>query len=499
MTTPTNRYCEVLGIERPDLAKVKGHRDANTYSLLLVALLERGEGMTLDEVAERFEEAGVAPREAARKALSRCKPNRTPVVRDGETYELDPHDDELGLWVFRLGLRPPKVPFVRPTVEETKASVPPPTTPVTVAELEEAFRGQSLTALSQQRLAMAVLEAHGKAMTPEEVVAFIRGLSPHTWMTPDSKKFSAPSSPVRVEADGRWALAAGPEVLLGMRHVVRDRLVMVRKWASYRTPVAEAEERYRAWERQRAENALRIEAQSRVIVHGFPRSAPRAVVLVDTEELRLESFREDELETVRTRLEGYDVIAGLDVRAQLRGLGFDPGARRLADLGAPQKSLRTVPRGKTWKLTTELFVRASCGISRPFGDEATLRKNLDAGKWPAVLRRLEEDAKSLVAMHRYARLHHALRIRVGSVDDMIPCGWVESDAISVNGLLRAALARGAQVEFVAGKAPPWDEPWADARRGDVEPLGHWFSLFEEAGYSIDLRDLQALRIVGTVH
>ena len=42
-----NPYCRILGITVPNLASVKDHREANTYSLLIVALLERGEPMTL--------------------------------------------------------------------------------------------------------------------------------------------------------------------------------------------------------------------------------------------------------------------------------------------------------------------------------------------------------------------------------------------------------------------------------------------------------------------
>lgn len=103
-----NEWCRVLGIEAPKLEAVARHREANTFALLLVALLERGEPMTLDDVAARFEEAGIAERARARQSLARCKPGRPPVYRDGEQYHLDPHDDELDLWAFRLGLRPPR-------------------------------------------------------------------------------------------------------------------------------------------------------------------------------------------------------------------------------------------------------------------------------------------------------------------------------------------------------------------------------------------------------
>jgi len=64
-------------LEVPRLEAVARHREANTYSLLIVALLERGESMTLDEVAERFEAAGIADRGRALLSLQRCEPEAT--------------------------------------------------------------------------------------------------------------------------------------------------------------------------------------------------------------------------------------------------------------------------------------------------------------------------------------------------------------------------------------------------------------------------------------
>jgi hypothetical protein len=56
-----NRYCERFGIQVPRLEVAKNSPDASYYSLLIVALLERGEPITLAEAAQRFEAAGVAP------------------------------------------------------------------------------------------------------------------------------------------------------------------------------------------------------------------------------------------------------------------------------------------------------------------------------------------------------------------------------------------------------------------------------------------------------
>lgn len=59
--------------------------DASYYSLLLVALIERGEPMTLADVAVRFAAAGIAPTPGeALASLKRCKPARAPVYRDGD-------------------------------------------------------------------------------------------------------------------------------------------------------------------------------------------------------------------------------------------------------------------------------------------------------------------------------------------------------------------------------------------------------------------------------
>ncbi len=99
MTAP-HLWCQILGITPPRLEAVKNHREANTFTLLIVALLERQELMTLAEVAERFEAAGIAPRAP-----------RAPVYRDGDRYGLDPYDDLLRLYTLMLDLRtPPPAP-----------------------------------------------------------------------------------------------------------------------------------------------------------------------------------------------------------------------------------------------------------------------------------------------------------------------------------------------------------------------------------------------------
>jgi len=83
----TTDWCQTLGIKPPKLEAVAGHREANTFALLLVALLERGEPMTLADVAARFEEAGIAERPRALFSLQRCQPGRPPVYREGDLLD----------------------------------------------------------------------------------------------------------------------------------------------------------------------------------------------------------------------------------------------------------------------------------------------------------------------------------------------------------------------------------------------------------------------------
>ena len=139
MTNTSNAYCAVLGIPVPRIEDARTSSDANYYGLLLVALLERGGPLTLEEAASRFEEAGVAPAGEALASLKRCKPARPPIYRDGKQYSLDPHDDETDLWAFRLGLSPARaVPF-----HVVRLDSGPPRTlgqPLTVPELDEAWR-----------------------------------------------------------------------------------------------------------------------------------------------------------------------------------------------------------------------------------------------------------------------------------------------------------------------------------------------------------------------
>ena len=493
-----NRYCEVLGINVPSLAQVRDHREAITYSLLIVALLERGDAMTLREVAERFEAAGVAPVERALASLKRCQPARAPLYRDGDHYALDPHDHEADLWAFRLGLRPPRV-SAPPAVRPGPVPLPGLDEPLTVAELDEAFTEANLYALSVQRLALAVLDALGEPKKPEDLVAFVGARTQWHLLTPASAKFKRPGSAVIVRPDGRWEIGTDQEKLISARKAVRDRIAMVRRWASMRTDPAQVKANLKAADERRTAHADQLASLSRVLVHAFPAKEPGAVTLVDVSRREIETFPREAYDAARARIDSYDVIAAVNVRSLLRALAIDPGEQRLAELGPPQKSKKIGEHGRTLKITTAMLIQGSCGIAQPFGDEKRMLAYLSEGRTAQFRRRLEADAWSLFALYEYGRLHGAVRLRWRNLDEMIAAPWVHHDEKGLYDLMRQAQERSLVLEVVCGRAPGWTEPRTRTILCRVvrDPDGYDMFLVDKGGFVVDERDVQLARLAET--
>jgi hypothetical protein len=491
-----NTYCDVLSITVPTLDAAKEAKRANTYALLIVALLERGEPMTLEQVAERFEQAHVAPAADALESLKRCRPARPPVYRDGDLYALDPYDDDLDLWVFRLGLRPPKVPkltLVKPEPEP----LPDPTVPLTKEELAEAFRDDYLGGnWSAQRLAISVLDAHGSPMPGLRVVASLNQLTTQHVLREKSAAHWGRGAPVRADEDGMWALDKQHPHVLSAREAVRDRIEVSRRYQAIRSTPAEIAAAQRRWEQKRKQHAAELAELRRVIVHTFPAKRPEAAVLLDVGQRELSTFVAAEIEGIDARLADYDVIGALDVRPTLKGLGFNPGKRRLAELGPPQKSRRLNQSGRTLKITTAMLISGSCGISKPLADPKKLRGYLDGGQVTRLRRRLEADAKALFAYYQYGLLQGAVRLRWGFVDEMLLAPWKHSDEIGLYELIREAQETDSEIEIIVGSAPGWAEPWSRAKRCHVIRETQWDSiLVGDDGYVVDEREVQAARLV----
>lgn len=452
--------------------------------------------MTLEEVAARFAAAGIAPTaEQALASLKRCKPARAPIYRDGNLYALDPHDDEVSFWLFRLGLRPARVAPLQP-VAQAYGPLPSTDHPVTVAALDEAWRDGVPNSWSAQRVAVAVLDAHASAMSDSDVMAFVSARSRWSPLRAESAQFWR-SGAIVIREDGLWKLDRAHDAVRSTREAVRDRVSDARRWAEMRPDPVAMEAQRKLVERERSAHARRLAVMRRVLVYAFPAKRPQALALVDVEKREVTTFLDDEMALAIARLADYEIIGAMDVRALLRTLAVDPGERRLAELGPPQKTRQIDRRGRTLSITTALLVQGSCGTSRPFGDERTMQEYLRSGAVTKFRRRLEADAKSVYALYQYGRLHGCVRLRWGFLDEMLPAPWVHRDESTLYDLLKQAHERGVALEVVAGSAPGWADPWSRVQRAHVA-TDAWNSpslLVDAEGYEIPRTEVQLARLV----
>ena len=500
----TNLYCEPLGIEVPVLERVVGSRSPvdgrapSLFHLMVVALLERGAPMTLEEITARLQAAGAGPQGRLLASLKKSRPAREPVFRDGDRYGLDPYSDDLDLMVFVLGLRPARVK-AEPPPPMLFPPRPPPEQALSVAELAEAWRGASLHSWSQQRIVLAVLDAHAGAMWPAEVVAFVAKLTEWHSVSVRAEYFQQRAAAVQVDEEGRWTMMPGRAEIVAMRKAVRDRIETVRRYARPDPSVWEASRREA--EKRRAAKAAELSELRRVVVHGFPLAAPVAVILIDVGERQVACFAGDEVASVRNRLAGYDVIAGLELRPRLRGLGFDPGIRRLAELGPPQQSITINDRGGSLKLKPDMLVRGSCGVSRGLSRADALQRLVDLGRIAKLAALLESDARLLCGLYQYGRTHGAVRIRRGQVDAMLAVPWVHRDEESFRDVMRKAHDLDVEVEAVVGATPDLDAPWSRAATFTTVqwPTKYDIALVDEDGFTVDDRDVQIARLAATIH
>lgn len=140
-------------------------------------------------------------------------------------------------------------------------------------------------------------------------------------------------------------------------------------------------------------------------------------------------------------------------------------------------------------------------MSKPFGDETKLAEYLARGELTRLRQRLEADVKSLYALYEYGRLHGAVRLRWGSLDERLSAQWVHHDEPGRYELKRSALAMKVPLEIVVESAPWWGDPRARARLAYVEQdaKGWRTWLVDEYGIPIDEADVQRARLTVALH
>ena len=302
---------------------------------------------------------------------------------------------------------------------------------------------------------------------------------------------------IRIRSDGMWEMDLEHKAVLSARTAVRKRLENIRRQDAERPDPEEIRANILVWERRREVHAVELAKLRRVILHGFPAKNPMAVVLLDVGAHEISMYLGPELDEARARLAAYDVIGALQPRALLKALGFDLGERQVADLSPPQKSKQLNNRGRKLTITTAMLIQGSCGISSPLGEQKKLCEYLRQGQTTRLRRRLEADAKSLFALYQYGRLHGAVRLRWGFLDEMIRVPWVHRDEGTLYSLMRRASEKDQAIEAIIGSAPDWTEPWARAQLCHIgkDTSGNRLYLIDEEGNPIDERDVQLVDLV----
>jgi hypothetical protein len=236
-----NAFCDHLGIAPPSLIGFAATGMPNYLDILVVALLERGGPMTLDEVVAAVARLSTTPPDRIRISLQKAWAGRAPVVKDADgRFTLDLESRHMRRILVRLGLQAPPPP---PPGPPERGSPPP-------EELKACFWRGCPSNVSGVRLAAAVLDAMNRPMFPQEILGVVREWT-DGWLPPPEPSPYQPTKSLVVRLDdGRLTLArTRTDDLHKMRQKVRE-LARPRLGR-----IAEAE-----WYRKRAEERQRDEA-----------------------------------------------------------------------------------------------------------------------------------------------------------------------------------------------------------------------------------------------
>jgi hypothetical protein len=350
------------------------------------------------------------------------------------------------------------------------------------------------------RPAAAVLEAFGSPKSIGDVKAILERLMPGgPWLSPETVA-SWRTTLIAADPCGRLQLNADSPDLPRLRQAIRrlSQPVLTGRlreahWAARHAEIDRINEQI---ERKEELEAARLR---RAVLRVVPaRGNVQAASLLDVGTRTIRTMIGDELAALPTLLGTFDIVAGIAVRDALIALGLDADRWKLVDLAPPQKTITINRRGRKLRLTEELILRSTTGISQPLGDPARIAAYLARGERGRLTRRLESDVKALHALYRFGILHRSVRVRWGFLDVMIAArDWAHPGDLSVYAVLRRAAELQAPVDIVTGSAPGWADPWARARRVRVVALfdRQRIAVVRDgsAEYQIALDEIQDLR------
>lgn len=500
MAGDDNFYCARLNVPVPRVDDFVGRRDVKLFHLLVVTLLEHGSPMTIEAIAQRLTQAGV---EAATGdlvySLKKAWHGMSAVYGEADgRMGLNLSSSDLDLLLLRLELRAPRG---RPApAEPSEPEAVSEDLPLTEAEIRWAFGGQNIHSVSPQRQAGAVLDLRGEPMKLEDVEAYLTSLTPHRQRLSGADTRRWTRSYVRMDAEGKlWLDRTSPDVPAlrrAIRKLARPRQVEEARKKHWEQVSRQHElESARQWE-QAQQAAAHLQ---RAVLRVLPDRGPAAAAaLLDVGAHTIQTFVGDELASLRTALERFDLVAALGVRETLRALDVpDPDRFRLVDLSPPQKTRRLNRQGRTLAIIPAMLITSTTGISRPLSEPAKIAAYLASGDISKLRRRIESDVKALLAFYNYGRLHGAVRLRWGFLDEMLTVDWAVPGDPCLYEILRACQTAGTPVELVSGTAPGWSDPWSRAQGGTIVSLDFQSVVIQDGlqRSSLPRDEIQAVRPV----
>jgi hypothetical protein len=498
-----NRYCRRLRLAVPDLDTAVRSSDVTIAQLMALAVLEAGGPLTLEAIAERLGRLALPPRLQAAGHLASLRKawhGQPPLVRDaaGRLFYLDllSHHD-IRYLAYVAGCF--GVPFARP--EPAVFQPPPDSVPLSQAEVQAAFHDRTLYGWSSVRRAAAMLEAGaGGPQSLDALNAGLTALSDHGAGIDERALRSWKSDLVSTGPDGLLHLNAASRDLPALRRAIRKmaapRLRQQAEtersgaWRAERKVVRDEEEQHAMAEARRARRAL----VHIVTVDGLPRAA--AVIDGATGAQRL--FLDASMEDLPAHLDGFDFLAGVDIRASLRAVGVDPDRWWLAELRPTQRTFRP-PDRRPVAVRLSSIVHATTGVGGVPADVAVWKRLLAGRSKSPAAGRLGAEAQALFALYQFGALHGGVRVRRRPDERLLPVSWSLSGDPDFEAFVKASIRRWVPVDIVVGPATGLAEPWAGARTVTIVERDLHMLFVRDGGdvRALDPADVHAIRLSGT--
>jgi hypothetical protein len=495
-----NRYCERLGVPPPDLTAAVTRRDVRLAHLIVLALLEAGEPLSFDAIAERLERLPLSPRLGGanlRASLRKAWHGQPPIVRDpvDGLYYLDVlagfeirHTPGVGPGGAAAWAHAEPDPAVAPRAD---------TDPLTDEEVDAAFRNRWLANVSTVRRAAAIVDAAGAGSLPlDDANRRLEALGGKAARIDERTAASWRSAYLR-EADGVVHLDTAVSEAAAMRRDVR-RLAEPR--LRQRASGHQARSRRAAFlEVRRADDRRAMDVAGRTrraLLHVVVLDdVVRAAAIVDAATRGVSLFVGDAVREVPSRLDAYDYLAGVDLRSALRRFGVEPDHWWLAELRPAQRTVRLARDGPAVPVTLQGVVQATTGRRVPA--ESAAWRTLLEGTPRRVGARLEEEAAALFALYEYGVLHGGVRARRRAGDYLLPVTCTLPGDLEFWSILRTAIRHWSPLDVVLGPSADLAGPWPSATRVDlVEQEGRTLYLMAgEALQVVEAAEVRAIRLV----